>query len=163
LFVTIAVVSGSYLSSDLLRERFKERGVSDLSGREEIYRNAKLMAKDYPTLGVGPGAFSSVYHMYRQEVGDEWHGFLHDDWLETRITFGWLGLGLIVINLLVFLAWVGSPGRPTVFYAFQLCVLLGLLGALVHAKFDFPFQTYSILFTFSVISGLLSSTSASRK
>jgi hypothetical protein len=37
----------------------------------------------------------------------------------------------------------------------MLCVVAGLLGALVHAKFDFPFQTYSILFTFVVLCSLL--------
>jgi O-antigen ligase len=163
LFATLAVGAAWYLGWDALNRRLKTRGVADLTGREVIYQNAKSIAADYPVFGTGPGSFSSVYHMYRQGVGEEWHGFLHDDWLETRITFGWVGFGMVILNLLVLCAWIGSPGRPPVFYAFQCCLLLGLAGALVHAKFDFPFQTYSVFFTFVVISALLSSISPARE
>ena len=163
LFAMFAVGAAWYLGWDALNKRLKTRGLGDLTGREEIYENAKLMAADYPIFGTGPGTFSSVYHMYRQGVGQEWQGFLHDDWQETRVTLGGVGLGMIVLNLLVLCGWIGSPGRPPVFYAFHCCGLLGLAGALVHAKFDFPFQTYSIFFTFVVISALLSSISPARK
>ncbi len=163
LFVATVILSGWYLGWDALSKRLEKSGVGDLSGREEIYDNAKLMVKDYPTFGTGPGSFSSVYHMYRQNPGEIWHGFLHDDWLETRVTFGWVGFGLIILNVLLLCAWAGSPGRPTVFYVFQCCLLLSLAGALVHAKFDLPFQTYSIFFTFSVISALATSISPARK
>jgi O-antigen ligase len=161
--VTTAVFSGWFLGWDALSDRLKTSGMGDLSGREEIYQNARLMAQDFPMLGTGPGSFSSVYHMYRQKPGDTWHGFLHDDWMETRVTFGWVGFGLILLNVLVLFAWIGSPGRPAVSYVFQCCLLLSLAGALVHAKFDFPFQTYSIFFTFAVICALASAMSPSRK
>jgi O-antigen ligase len=163
--VFVALVSATVwlLGWNLLLKRFRSDGLSNLSGREEIYRNAKQMALDYPTFGTGPGTFRSVYHLYRQETKEVWHGFLHDDWMETRVTFGRVGLALVIAHLLWLAIWCSLAGRPRVFYAFGLCIGASLAGALVHAKFDFPFQTYSILFTFVVIAAILSSVSVSRK
>lgn len=162
-FIVLVVATISLLGWNLLVQRFRSDGLSNLSGREEIYRNAKQMAVDYPIFGTGPGTFRSVYHLYRQETKEIWHGFLHDDWMETRVTFGWVGLLLVVAHLVWLGVWCASPGRPRVLYAFSACVGIALTGALIHAKFDFPFQTYSILYTFVVIAALLSTVSPARK
>jgi hypothetical protein len=55
------------------------------------------------------------------------------------------------------------PGRSPVFYGFHVCVVLGLAAALVHAKFDFPFQTYSVAFTFVAVAAMLTSLSPARR
>ncbi len=162
-FVLLVAGSVWLLGWNSLLARFRADGISNLSGREQIYENARQMAADFPTYGTGPGTFRSVYHLYRQETTELWHGFLHDDWMETRVTFGWVGFALVVAHLLWLAIWCFLPGRPTVFYPLSLCAGVGLVGALVHAKFDFPFQTYSIFFTFVVIAALLSTTSPSRK
>ena len=162
-FMVLVVATVSLLGWNLLVMRFRSDGLSNLSGREEIYRNARQMAVDYPVFGIGPGAFRSVYHLYRQESKEVWHGFLHDDWMETRVTFGWVGFVLIISHLVWLGIWCELPGRPRVFYAFSVCIGIGLAGALVHARFDFPFQTYSILYTFVVIAALLSTVSPARK
>ena len=120
------------------------------------------MAADYPKFGTGPGSFRSVYHLYREHTGQRWHGFLHDDWLETRATIGQVGLTLVCINLGLLLIWILAPGRlPTGFFLTG-CGLISLVGALVHAKYDFPFQTYSIFFTFVVVAAILTSVSPVR-
>ena len=161
-FAVIVIATVWFLGWDALSKRFQTSGL-DLSGRAEIYRNAKLMAADYPVFGTGPGAFRTVYHLYRQKVEEDWHGFLHDDWLETRVTFGWVGFGLVLAHLIVLVFWFFTSGRSPVFYAFHSCAALGLGGALLHAKYDFPFQTYSILFTFVAIAALLTSISPARR
>jgi O-antigen ligase len=162
-FVVLVVGMVWLLGWNVLVIRFRSDGLSSMSGRQEIYRNAKQMAADYPVYGIGPGTFRSVYHLYRQETTELWHGFLHDDWMETRVTFGWVGFALTVANLLWLAAWCALPGKPAVFYAFSACAGIGLAGALVHAKFDFPFQTYSIFYTFVVIAAILSSVSPARR
>ena len=130
-----------------------------MSGRAEIYTNSRQIASDFPAFGTGPGSFRSVYHMYRTETKQPWHGFVHDDWLETRVTFGRVGIGLLSINLLLLGFWIFAPGRIGVSRFFSICGVTALAGALVHAKFDFPFQTYSVLFTFIVVAAILTSTS----
>ena len=84
---------------------------------------------------------------------------MHNDWLETRITFGWLGLGLILAALAcVGLRWF-VPGGLRGSRRFVVLTWLGLGGCLVHARWDFPFQIHSTLFLFLVISAILFSLS----
>ncbi|MGZ8939235.1 MAG: O-antigen ligase family protein [Limisphaerales bacterium] len=162
IFVLGVISLGWFLGVEALSKRFKTENLADLGGRTEIYKNVQQMGEDFPVFGTGPGSFRSVYHLYRQETKEIWHGFLHDDWLETIVTFGSVGFGLILANLLVLSFWILSAGRPPLFYGFPACATLGLAGVLVHAKYDLPFQTYSILFTFVVIAALLSARSPAR-
>ena len=93
--------------------------------------------------------------MYRMEPGQVWQAWLHDDWFETRITFGWVGFGLVMLNLLVVVsAWLCRGGIPVPWFL-PSSILVALAGCLVHAKFDFPLQTYSVLFTFILLCGIL--------
>jgi O-antigen ligase len=162
-FIMVVALAVWFFAGTFLKTRFEQAGLSDLSGREEIYRNAKQMAADYPIFGTGPGTFRSVYHLYRQDTEEAWHGFLHDDWMETLVTFGRVGFALVAAHLLFLGVWLWSAGRPGILYVFPACASFGLAGTLVHAKFDFPFQTYSILFTFVLICGVLTSVSSTRR
>ncbi|MCX6923566.1 MAG: O-antigen ligase family protein, partial [Verrucomicrobia bacterium] len=65
--------------------------------REQAYDAARPMAADYPVFGTGPGTFESVSQLYRASTVDNWYVQLHNDWLETRITFGWVGSRLIAL------------------------------------------------------------------
>ena len=84
---------------------------------------------------------------------------LHNDWLETRITFGWTGGALIALALgAVLLRWFARGGIQG---ARRLVVLiwLALAGCLAHARYDFPFQIHSILFLFLLLCAVLSNLS----
>ncbi|MHB9010042.1 MAG: hypothetical protein ACYDC1_24280, partial [Limisphaerales bacterium] len=75
---------------------------------------------------------------------------VHDDWLQTRLTFGWAGFipHLFALALLLFPLAVPSMIRlPRIL---RLQMLLAMGGVLVHARFDFPFQTPSILFVLAI-------------
>lgn len=156
LFVLLTIGLVVFLGVGPLLKRFQNTGtMQDLGGRAEIYRNASQITKDYPIFGTGPGAFQSVYHLYRTEPKEEWHVFVHDDWLETRVSYGWVGFSIVVCNLIVLALWMATAARRTLPGSFSVCAAAGLAGALVHAKFDFPFQTYSIFFTFVTISSVM--------
>jgi hypothetical protein len=92
--------------------------------------------------------------LYR-EPGQEWAAYLHDDWLETRITFGWVGFGMILAIMAAILArwWVGA-GIP-VPWDFVSLIILAFSGALLHAKFDLPFQIHSIVLLFLFFCAIL--------
>lgn len=138
-----------------LDQRLNLADLSDrMSGRNDIYANARRMAKDYVWWGSGAGTFTSLYQFYMQP-GDIWAAYAHHDWLETRITFGWVGFTLIAAALvLLFLrSWMGRGlAVIPVLLAFW---WLALGGCLVHAIFDFPFQIYSVFFLFVVLSSVL--------
>jgi hypothetical protein len=159
----VAAIAFSINLDDLVARFSAEGNLGSLNGRTEISENARQIVADYPLFGSGPGSFRSVYHLYRENTDQLWHGFLHDDWLETLVTFGWIGSGLILAGFVVLLLWIRSPGKAPAPPAFLLCSGLALGGLLLHAKFDFPMQTYSIFFTFVLVASLLTTVSPSRQ
>src|SRR5665213_2335930 len=123
--------------------------------RNEMYLGAEAMAKDYPLFGTGAGTFATVFQLYRYSTDTYWPEQLHNDWLETRITFGWLGFLLLLAALAcVGLRWF-VPGGIRGSRRLVVLAWLGLGGCLIHALFDFPFQIHSTLFLFLVICAIL--------
>ena len=146
---------GAYLGWEKLGERLTTIFSDDLSGRVEIYENARQMARDFPLFGAGPGTFAWVYHLYRAHAQAEWAVYAHNDWLETRITFGWAGFTPILAMLvIVFLRWFGTGGIHA-HWLFVSMIWLGLAGCLLHARFDFPFQICSTLALFLLLCAVL--------
>jgi O-antigen ligase len=141
------------LASQELLKRF-ETEKTDLGGRSEIYENAKKIAEDFPLFGTGPGTFRSVYYLYRPNISQQWHAFVHNDWLETRVTLGWTGFSLVILHLIVLGIWIVLSSRASMPRIFFYCIFISLVGTLLKARFDFPFQTYSILFTFVLVSAI---------
>jgi hypothetical protein len=126
-----------------------------LAGRTELHNAPLQMAGDYPLYGTGPGTYASVFQLYRFSEKVIWFEQVHDDWLETRITFGWLGFGALVAALgVVALRGFFSGGlrglQPLKFFGW---VSLG--GCLLHARFDFPLQIHSTLFLFLAVCAIL--------
>jgi O-antigen ligase len=129
------------------------------AGREETYAIAEPMAADYPVFGTGPGTFATVFQLYRISTDTYWPVQLHNDWLETRITFGWVGSALIALALgTIFLRWFVRGG---IHGSRRLVVMLwlALAGCLVHARYDFPFQIHSLIFLFLLLCAVLSNLS----
>jgi len=119
--------------------------------RQQMYDAARPMAADYPLFGTGPGTFETVFQLYRISTDTYWPAQLHNDWLETRITFGWLGGGLIALAFgAVVLRWFARGGIHGG-RRFIVLLWLALAGCLAHARYDFPFQIHSILFLFLVL------------
>jgi O-antigen ligase len=146
-FSILVLALGLNIGWDSLRTRMT-KFETDFRAREETYTTARKMAADYPWFGTGPGTFDALFQMYRSSPEEYWPAQLHNDWLETRITFGWIGFGAILLALSIITArWFFSGGieMPWVFPAF---IWLALGGCLVHARVDFPFQIYSILYLF---------------
>ncbi len=154
LFLTVTLWLGWYFGWDSLSPRLEQIG-EGYQGREEMYVAAQPMAQEYPIFGTGPGTFATVFQLYRYSNETYWPEQLHNDWLETRITFGWLGFALLLAALgCVGLRWF-VPGGLRGSRRFVVLAWLGLGGCLVHALFDFPFQIHSTLFLFLVICAIL--------
>jgi hypothetical protein len=125
-----------------------------MSGRNEVYESSLAMARDFPFWGSGPGSFASLFQLYLKP-GQDWAAYAHNDWLETRITFGPIGVVLVIVALgtLLVRSWLGR-GLRTIRIVIALW-WLALAGCLVHARFDFPFQIYSVLFLFMLLCAVL--------
>lgn len=141
------LAAGVYFGGDQLSLRLRSTEI-DLLARENIYATARDMVRDYPLFGTGPGSFESVFQLYRSSTDEYWPAQLHNDWLETLVTFGWCGSSLIVLALACIVGRLLNGGSIRVPWRFIALVWVGLLGCLAHARFDFPFQVYSILHLF---------------
>lgn len=129
-----------------------------IATRQLLYDAARPIADDYPFFGTGPGTFETISYLYpRPDV--YWPPQLHNDWLETRITFGWIGSALIAFALLLIIARSFGPGGIHGGRRFIVLAWLSLTGCLAHARYDFPFQVHSVLFLFVLLCAVLSSLS----
>jgi hypothetical protein len=162
LFVLAILGIGFALGGEKLGERMKDFD-QGLSGREHIYEVAHGMADEHPLFGTGPGTFEVLFQFYRTSVEEYWPAQLHNDWLETRITFGWLGSAFIAAAFLIVVTRRFLPGGIQCGWRFPALLWLGLATCLVHARFDFPFQIYSIVFLFLIICAILFNLSRANK
>src|SRR5690606_16423669 len=133
------------LGWDQLAPRLRELFRTPYANPSEVYENARQMALDYPLYGIGPGAFRALYQLYRADPQQSWQAFLHDDWLETRVTFGWVGSMFILCLLCLALTRWFVPGGVHVAWEFIAMLWAAIGGCLAVAKFSFPLQVYSIL------------------
>ncbi len=124
--------------------------------RQETYEQAQPMADDYPVFGTGPGTFATVFRFFYLKSADKGSWVqLHNDWLETRITFGWVGCALIGLAFVtVILRWFRRGGIHGS-RRFMVLAWLSLAGCLVEARWDFPFQIYSIVFLVLVLCAIM--------
>jgi O-antigen ligase len=155
LLLAVVVGGGGLLGWKTLSPRMEmiEQGYAERAG---LYITGRYMANDNPVFGTGPGTFAHMYQLYRRSETDEWLAYMHNDWLETLITFGWVGVTPIFLTLLLVLShqfWGGGI-HGNKYFVMLLWVALG--GCLIHACFDFPFQTHSVVALFLVLCAVLS-------
>ena len=154
LFLAAALGLGWHFGWEKLSPRLEQIGAG-YDYREQMYADARPMAADYPVFGTGPGTFATVFQLYRISNATYWPEQLHNDWLETRITFGGAGLllALAALGCVAAAGWF-APRR------FAVMAGLALAGCLIHARFDLPLQIHSILFLFLLIAAMLTALGA---
>jgi hypothetical protein len=154
LFFGTALLLGVALGWKALKPRLAEIDVG-FAGRERDYETVRRMAQDYPWFGVGPGAYETVSELYLPPTGRFWPAQVHNDWLETQITFGWIGSVMIWTALGLALARWFAPTGIHSGRRFMLLTWMAIAGCLTHARFDFPFQVHSVLSLFLMLCAIL--------
>lgn len=120
--------------------------------RRTIHRlAAEILGVAPPLLGSGPGTFARLWSIDPRRVKELVDLHVHNDWLETRLTFGWIGYGLVLLALATGIGAVAIKGGVTLAASLRLFLLVPLAGCLVHAREDFPLQNYAILFAFLLL------------
>jgi hypothetical protein len=149
--VIVAVAQAAHLEHPL-RRWAELSGQWRSSARWTVNRVALTGLDDSGLFGFGPGTFRAIFPRYQQAAGNQPEGiwrFLHDDYLQTVLEWGWIGAlalgGLFFGGIAV--------GARNYFRAEQwsnrqrilsLCSLLALIGVAIHAAVDFPLQIFSI-------------------
>lgn len=123
---------------------------------------AKRMTADSGWFGFGPGTFAIAFPHYTGADGARIRGvwrFLHQDYLQTEIEWGWLGASawaVLIFGGAGLAAWHGgqrgaplSEARPL-----YLAAALALGATALHALVDFPFQIASLQLYIVTFAGL---------
>ncbi len=159
----LVALAAAFISWNALAGRLAEFQRDPSGGRAETYALAEQMARDYPWSGTGPGTFDSIFQIYRQSPDQYWPAQLHNDWQEFRITFGRVGFAMMLAGLGLILArWFAAPNGTRRDGTFLALLTIALCGCLLHARFDFPFQVYSVTFYFVVLAAILFSSCRDR-
>jgi hypothetical protein len=147
----IAIASAVQLDRPLKRWNELSGQVAE-SSRWTAYQVALSGAGEAGWFGFGPGTFRALFPHYQQMSGNQPEGtwrFLHNDYLQTLIEWGWLGsavigvlfFGGIGIAVRNYFKGKGWPNRQRILLP---CVVLALVGVALHASIDFPLQILSI-------------------
>jgi hypothetical protein len=92
------------------------------------------------TMVTEDGPFGVMSQLYRRAETDEWLAYMHNDWLETLITFGRVGAAPIFLTgLLVLSHWFWSGGiHGNKYFVMLLWVSLGdalsMPASIFHCK-----------------------------
>jgi hypothetical protein len=153
LLALIAFAQATHLDQPLNRWQEQSGRILD-DARWPAFRVAMSALPNVGLCGFGPGTFRVVFPTYNAESANQAPGtwrFLHDDYMQTVLEWGWLGASLWA---LLFFGGVGIAIRSYHKHArrdwiprrrvLQPLVIIALIGVALHALVDFPFQIESI-------------------
>jgi|DewCreStandDraft_1066081.scaffolds.fasta_scaffold00034_10 hypothetical protein len=142
-FLALFGALGLWLGGEQLGKRFEEFDLG-LVQRETMYQTARQIASDYPWYGTGPGTLGPVFQLYRKGTEEYWPAQLHNDWLEIRVTWGRIGMALLLLAFGLAAGRVFLPGGVPTSWRLPWVFWIALGGCLLHARWDFPLQVYSL-------------------
>ena len=148
-----AVTRVSHLDRSLGRWDHSERSVTQ-DARWAVDEVALHSLPEAGALGFGPGTFSVVFPFFNQAeegAAGEWL-FLHNDYLQTLMEWGWLGgsLAFLICGGAIVLALSSLTNKQASALwssrrrQFLPLAVIALVGVGLHAAVDFPLQISSI-------------------
>lgn len=122
-------------------------------------------AQNYLPLGSGVGSFDAVYRSVEplEELDSTFFNQAHNDYLETWLEAGWLGIGVILAFLVWYFrrcwtAWKAPPSREG---DLQRAASIGIGVLILHSAGDYPLRTVTLAVVFALCCGLLELTQRS--
>ena len=149
----IAFARASHFKQPLNRWQSASEHIPN-DARWQASRVAVRALPDAGLFGFGPGTFRVVFPMYNRSGSDQVSGtwrFLHEDYLQTVLEWGWVGailwvllfFGGITVGIRNYKEHARSEWAPRK-RVLQPLVIVALIGVALHALVDFPIQIESI-------------------
>jgi O-antigen ligase len=126
-FASLAAVAVALAGSQTLRTRLEAFGPEPL--RADALRASIKMIEDHPAMGIGLGAWSTVYPRYASIDTGVFMNQAHNDWVQ------WAAEGGVPFLLLLVLL-AAQLCKP----AFRSIYGVGVVAFLLHSFVDYPMQ-----------------------
>lgn len=155
------LVNRAAQSIDQMKSSADEK--ASLFYRQEIWKDTLKLFRARPVLGVGLGAYETVFPIYARHDGLFVVNYAHNDYLQVLSDGGIAGLGLaLLFVVLLFRAIARGLKSPDPLLAgLALGCGAGVFSLLVHSMFDFNLQIPSNALLFLFLSAVLSRIAAS--
>jgi hypothetical protein len=149
----VALAQATHLEQPLNRWQMEGQRIST-DARWHAWHVALSALPGVGFFGFGPGTFRVVFPSYNtasvKQVPGTWR-FLHEDYLQTVMEWGWLGsllwalvfFGAIAIAIRCYNKYGRREWTPRR-RVLQPLAIIALVGVALHALVDFPFQIESI-------------------
>src|SRR6266568_1453934 len=153
LLTLVALAQATHLDQPLNRWQTLSQNVPK-DARWTAARVAISALPDIGLFGFGPGTFRVVFPSYNSvsinQVSGTWR-FLHEDYLQTALEWGWVGstlwallfFGGIAVGIRNYKKYAARDWTPRR-RLLQPLVVVALAGVTLHALVDFPLQIASI-------------------
>ena len=132
--------------------------------RRGVWGDTLTMFEAHPMLGVGLGAFETVYPIYGRGDGTLLIEYAHNDYLQVLSDAGVVGGALALWFIIVVFRSVAAAlkSRDALVSGFALGGGAGIFAILVHSLFDFNLQIPSNSLLFLVLCAVVSGIGAKR-
>jgi len=135
-------------------------------GRAEKWPIVAEAASTYLPLGSGIGSFDAVFRSVEplDQLDATFFNQAHNDYLESWLETGWLGLALLGVFLFWYTrrAWTAWRGRPSTLGDLQRAASIGVGAVLVHSFVDYPLRPATIATVFAMCCAVLELTNRTR-
>lgn len=155
--IGVALTAVAVLALPPVLARFDTQAAPEV--RFERWPLVAETAQTFLPLGSGIGSFDSVYRSVEplEELDGSYFNQAHNDYLETWLEAGWLGIGVILAFLIWYVrrcwtAWNAPPSREG---DLQRAASIGIGVLLLHSVGDYPLRTVAMAVVFAMCCGLL--------
>ena len=148
---------------DVMKRIAQDPITTDLAtDRQAVWRDTLTMFRANPIVGIGLGAFETVYPVYGRGDGSLLIQFAHNDYLQVLSDGGILGGAIALWFLLVIARGMAQAAKASNHFLRALGVgsAAGIFALLVHSIFDFNLQIPSNALLFLVLSAIVMRVSA---
>jgi hypothetical protein len=158
LVIPVAVSAALGLAAFVAFDRIvtELRTVTEASSTEVklgLWPSALQVIRDHPLVGIGRGAFASVFPAYKWEPIPATFTHVENEWLQLPVDLG-LAFGVLAIALFAW-TWLAQARRSELSRP-VIGALAGTAALVVHNAFDFALEIGGVAIPFAVVMGVLS-------
>ncbi len=160
-FIDLFLLS-AWFGLDKIKHRLENTSLLNES-RDEVIREALPIVYDFPLLGSGGNTFYSIFPQYQQNKVHIFYDHLHNDYVQFAIEYGFFGVGLLSLLVLLCLMRALKVMRERhngLCKGASFACLLAISATLMHMTVDFPLQAPANAMLFVVYLALCLSLSA---